>query len=341
MPAFRRSVARSPAGDQGWFAAVRAATVLVFEQPATWPVGLAGFLARGGIVLFVIPIVPLPSPVGLANIVGPTAATPSGPSPEAAGVLAGAAAALVAWLVFGGAVGALADAFLANAYLASAFGPATPEDAGMRRPFRLGLVGRPLAVRLAALLPVGLALAIAARPIVESTYRQLISPYDLAVPLVGRVVREVAPAIGLVVAVWLLAEIVAGLAVRSIVLRNDAPAVALGHAIGHLLRRPASCLATAAIGMAGLALAIGPPLVAASAVWSNLQELLAHTVAYGGDLGPILLLGLFLVAIWAGGLVLCGVATAWRGLLWTAELARSEPIGGVPTRTFGRGRVDP
>ncbi len=33
---------------------------------------LVGFLVRGGIVLFLVPIVVLPSPVGLANLFGPT-----------------------------------------------------------------------------------------------------------------------------------------------------------------------------------------------------------------------------------------------------------------------------
>jgi hypothetical protein len=315
VPAFRRAAARPGEEGQGWLSAVKAATVRVFEQPGTWPVGLAGFLARGGIVPLLIPIVPLPSPVGLANIVGPTAATPSGPSPEAAGALAVATAVFLAWLVLGSAVGALADAFLAGAFGAG----------GGRAPMTLGLLGRLVGVRLIALIPLGLALAIAARPLIESTYRQLISPYDLATPLVSRVVREVAPSIGLVVAAWLLAEVVAGLAVRSVVLNNDSPAGALGHAIGHFVRRPASSLATAAIGLAGLAVAIGPPMVGASSVWSFLQAQLAQNVAHGGDVWPILLVGLCLVAIWTGGLVLCGVASAWRGLLWTAELARSEP----------------
>jgi hypothetical protein len=296
---------------------VKTATALVFEHPATWPVGLAGFLARGGIVLLLIPIVPIPSPVGLANMIGPTAATPSGPSPEAAGTLAALIVVVMAWLTLGSAVGALADVFLAGAF-------------GARRQhiqLSLPLVGRLVGVRLAALVPLVLALAIAARPVVESTYRQLISPYDLAVPLVSRVVQEVAPAIGLVVAAWLVAEIVAGLAVRSIVLRNDSVAAALLHAIGHLVRRPASSLATASIGLAGLVLAIGPPMVASSAVWALLQAQLAQFVAHGGDVGPILLVGLCLVAIWTGGLVLCGVASAWRGLLWTAELTRGGTDG--------------
>jgi hypothetical protein len=208
MSSNRRSAERSEHGSHGWLAGVRAATVVVFDHPATWALGLAGFLARGGILLFLAPIVPLPSPVGLANIVGPTAATPSGPSPEAAGMLAVWGAALLAWLVVGNAVGAMSDVLLTRTFVARS-GRALLGPRLLRR-----LVG----VRLAALVPLALALAIAAGPIVDATYRQLISPYDLAVPLVSRVVREVSPLIALIVGAWLLGEIVAGLAVRYICL---------------------------------------------------------------------------------------------------------------------------
>jgi len=315
VPVARRSAVRPGSRGRGWLAGVTAASVHVFEHPSTWPVGLAGFLARGGIVLFLVPILPLPSPVGLANIVGPTAATPSGPSPEAAGIIAAVTGVLLASLLVGTAVGALTDAYLAETF------EAPGEDIRLN----LGLLGRLVGVRLAVLVPVGLAIAIAVGPLVEATYRQLISPYDLATPLVSRVLREVAPSIALVVAVWLLAEIVGGLAVRSIVLRNDSMGAALGHAIGHLVRRPALSLATTALGLAGLALAVGPPMAAASVVWSLLQALLVQSFAPGGDAGMILFVGVSLVGIWTGGLILGGIASAWRGLLWTAELARSEP----------------
>jgi hypothetical protein len=314
LSSLRRSAERPGHESHGWLAGVRAATVLVFEHPATWALGLAGFLARGGILLLLVPIVPLPSPVGLANIVGPTAATPSGPSPDAAGMLAVWGAVLLACLVLGNAVGALSDVLLTRTF-----------DVGAgRASLRPGLLGRLVAVRLAALLPLGLALAVAAGPIVVATYRQLISPYDLAVPLISRVVTEVSPLIALIVGAWLLGEVVAGLAVRYIVLRNDSGVVAIGHALGHLVRRPGTSLATTVVGLAGLVLAIGPPMIAASVVWSLLEASLVPSLGQGGDEGRIAFLGLCVVAIWTGGLFLCGVASAWRGLLWTAEVTRPD-----------------
>jgi hypothetical protein len=255
----------------------------------------------------------------LANIVGPTAATPSGPSPAAAGMLAVGGAVLLACLVLGNAVGALSDVLLIRTYVEGGGGAAL-------RPGRLGpaLLGRLVAVRLAALVPLALALAFAAGPIVEATYRQLISPYDLAVPLISRLMREVSPLIALIVGAWLLGEIVAGLAVRYIVLRNDSGVVAIGHALGHLVRRAGTTVATTLLGWAGLLLAIGPPMVAAFAVWSLLEASFVPSLGQGADAGRIAFLGLCLVAIWTGGLFLCGVASAWRGLLWTAEVARPD-----------------
>jgi hypothetical protein len=228
-------------------------------------------------------------------------------------MLVAGTAILLVWLVLGGAVGALSDVLLTE-----------PFAAGGRVPLSAALLGRLVSVRLAALVPLGLAVAIAARPIVEATYRQLISPYDLAVPLVTRVARDVAPVIGLLVVAWLLAEVVAGLAVRRIVLRGDSGVAALAHALGHLIRRPVTSLATGVLGLAALALAIGPPMVAASGLWSVLEASVTRGGGQDTDAGRIVLVGLCLVAVWTGALLLCGVASAWRGLLWTAEVARSE-----------------
>jgi hypothetical protein len=234
-------------------------------------------------------------------------------------MLAVGGAVLLACLVFGNAVGALSDVLLTRTFVVgSGRAPLRPELLGP------ALLGRLVAVRLAALVPVALALAFAAGPIVEATYRQLISPYDLAVPLVSRVVREVSPLIALIAGAWLLGEIVAGLAVRYIVLRNDSGILAIGRALGHLVRRPGTSVATTIFGLAGLVLAIGPPMVAASVVWSLLEASFVPSLGQGGDAVRIAFVGLCLVAIWTGGLFLCGVASAWRGLLWTAEVARPD-----------------
>ena len=52
-------------------AALIGALLVTLATPATWPLALGAFLLRGGIVLVVLPIVVLPTPVGLANVLGP------------------------------------------------------------------------------------------------------------------------------------------------------------------------------------------------------------------------------------------------------------------------------
>ena len=59
-------------------------------------------------------------------------------------------------------------------------------------------------------------------------------------------------------------------------------------------------------------------------VWSLLEASFVPSLGQGGDAVRIAFFGLCLVAIWTGGLFLCGVASAWRGLLWTAEVVRPD-----------------
>ena len=58
-----------------WGAGLAASLLVILPRPTTWIVGLAAFLVRGGIVLFLLPIIVVPSPVGLANVLGPTITT--------------------------------------------------------------------------------------------------------------------------------------------------------------------------------------------------------------------------------------------------------------------------
>src|SRR5687768_12386870 len=48
-----------------------AALLAVLGRPSWWILGLAGFLVRGGIVIFVVSIVTLPSPLALSNVLAP------------------------------------------------------------------------------------------------------------------------------------------------------------------------------------------------------------------------------------------------------------------------------
>ena len=48
-----------------------AALEAAVSDPGAWPLGMLGFLVRGGFVVLALPILTLPSPVGLATLLGP------------------------------------------------------------------------------------------------------------------------------------------------------------------------------------------------------------------------------------------------------------------------------
>src|SRR5439155_21772801 len=96
----------------GWIDGLAWATSQTLARPSTWVVALAGFLARGGILLLLVPILPLPSPVGIANIVGPAVVTPAGPSSQGIAILVSAGIVVVGWVVLGVLIGAATDGYL-------------------------------------------------------------------------------------------------------------------------------------------------------------------------------------------------------------------------------------
>ena len=78
---------------------------IVFDAPRLWALGLAGFLARGGIVLFALPIVVLPSVVGLTTFIGPNSVTAAGLAPRFVAIVAITTVVLVGWIVLATLVG--------------------------------------------------------------------------------------------------------------------------------------------------------------------------------------------------------------------------------------------
>jgi hypothetical protein len=88
------------------------AAAMGLGRPRLWPLGLASFLLRGGFVLYLVPIVVVPSTVGVATWVGPTAITPGGPSERFTGIVVAFVLFAVAWFVGGGLIAAAAEASL-------------------------------------------------------------------------------------------------------------------------------------------------------------------------------------------------------------------------------------
>src|SRR5918997_3804313 len=111
------SAPRNPSSAQPWAGAVVAALLLTLERPAGWAVALAGFLARGGVVALVLPILALPTPAGLQTMISPII-VPFHFGDVAPGFVALVASLIVAgltWLAVGGLVGAWSEAHLVRA----------------------------------------------------------------------------------------------------------------------------------------------------------------------------------------------------------------------------------
>ena len=90
------------------------ALLVTLARPATWALALAAFLVRGGLLVLVVPIVVLPTPVGLGDVVGPPLISFvfGGVSPAFVAVVATAVVLFLVWLIGGGLLAATAEAEL-------------------------------------------------------------------------------------------------------------------------------------------------------------------------------------------------------------------------------------
>ncbi len=93
-------------------AALTGALLVTLASPATWPLALAAFLLRGGLLVVALPILVLPTPVGLGNLLAPTltAFVFGGVSLQLAVTVVAIAVAAVAWIVAGGILAAILEA---------------------------------------------------------------------------------------------------------------------------------------------------------------------------------------------------------------------------------------
>jgi hypothetical protein len=314
-----------------------ASLLVTLARPATWPLALATFLLRGGFLLVLAPIVVLPSAVGLGNVVTPLLSTVAfhGFTPSIALVLVGTGLGGLLWLVGGGVVAAAAESEIVR-------GIASDEEtwAGGPPPVGFAPAGRPawrvLTVRLLAYAPLVLALSWGATRIVAVTYRELTVPSDVAVSLVLRVVREAADALAVVLLAWLAGEMAGAIAARRVILLGENVPTALRGAVLRLGRSPWRCVVLGVIPLVPLALLLSVVGFAGSATWSGLRAALSSG---SGWFEPLVLLAL-LVGLFAGGLLLIGVASAWRAAVWTVELARTFGVTGHDPEGEWKGRSD-
>jgi hypothetical protein len=312
-------------------AALADALLITLSTPATWPLALATFLLRGGLLAVVLPIVVLPSPVSLGKVLGPALTTVvlSGvPVELAVGVgvvvLGGAG-----WIVLGGLIAAMLEAegarlVTAEADVAVSFTEGRDGQAAQ-------VAVRILSARLLAHAPTAVAAVWGSTRLVGVAYRELTSPSDVVTPIVLRVLRgapEVIVAIGLV---WMVGEIVGGLAARRIVLADSTTRRALQEAVLAALRHPLHGLVRFLVPAVGLGVILLPAAAAASVTWAAARVALTSAGPIGATLSVVLF-----VALWLVGLLLIGVTSAWRAAVWSVvELGGSDPGTTPVTSTAG------
>jgi hypothetical protein len=313
-------------------AALSGALLVTLATPGTWPLAVAAFLIRGGIVLVALPILVLPTPVGLGSAIGPTLTSIAlgSATVEVIAVSVAAIGLVSAWLFLGG--------WLAAALEAEAIRVVTLDDDvaaldhGPVPPTTGRLAARILAVRLIADIPLGLLLSWGSVRLITVAYHELTSPLDVSTPVVLRVLRaspEVVIAVGLA---WMIGEIVGAVAARRIVLADAGIGGALRSAIAWCARHPLSTLGRFWVPTIALVVVLLPSAVAAASAGAAAGAVLGQA----NDPVRVLVAVVALVFLWIVGLLLASVVSAWRAAAWTiAEVAREGTFGGSADRRPG------
>ena len=309
---------RNPSAvHRSWRDALVGGALIALTRPATWALALAGFLARGGMVAVLLPIVVMPTPSGVADVIAP-AIVPFAfgvVAPAFVVLVAGVALLVAAWVVLGGLVGAWADVELVREVVADDEAPVTA------LPERRGTVLAAFTVRLLSAIPLAFALSIAAVEIVTAAYAELTSPIEVVTPLFMRVLADVPAAISLVVVTWAVSEAAGGLGVRHLLLRGASVPAALRDGWLGFARRPLSTAGTLILTDVAVIAAVLVTVFSAGVAWEG-----ARFAILADEPRQVPIPVFLLVVVWLGGIVLIGVATAWRAVTWTLELARAERV---------------
>lgn len=310
-------------------AALSGALLVTLASPATWSLALAAFLLRGGLILVALPILVLPTPVGLGNLLAPTltAFVFGGVSLELAAMVATIVLAALAWVVAGGILAAILEAeaariVAAHEEVAPAAGVRSHQLAVDDLPDALTVrvarrrrteAARVFLARALAHAPLGVALVWGTARLVAVTYRELTNPGDVSAPLVWRVLLGSPDVVAAIVLTWMIGEVLGALAARRVVLARGGIAHALRDATLTLLRRPLAVLADFWLPTLALGLAIAPSAFAAASAGDVVREAMN---APDDPLELFLAVVLF-VSLWVVGLVLTAVVCAWRAAVWT------------------------
>ena len=318
-------------------AALTGALLVTIATPATWPLALAAFLLRGGFLLVTIPIVVLPTPVGLGNVLAPwiTPLALGSVTPALVAVSAGAIIAVLGWLAIGGWAAAALEAEGARivARVSSDDRQSSGATTGSAR-----IAVRIMAARILAYIPLMLALGWASVRVVWTAYLELTNPSDASVSIVVRIVRSSPDVLAVLVLAWMLGEMLGAVAARRITLDREGISVALRRAIRACLRRPIATVVRFWLPTLALIVVLVPSTIAAASAWTGVGTVLGD----GSDAIRVFSAVVLFVAVWIVGLVLTAVVCAWRAAVWTmADVLERRTFGGSSDRRPGDWRHDP
>ena len=320
---------------RGWRSAVGTAGQAVAGSPRLWLLGILAFTVRGGLLLLTLPILTIPSPVLLSILFREGIGT-AGPSPAfqvTAVVLAVVTALFVLVAIV---VSAWCDLL--------AFEEAVRDDATLE--LRLGREARPFgadrtsvllwlaAIQAAAMLPVlALVMAIVGN-LQGAVTTQVQQPTDLGTPLLLRVLGDLGGYLIAGIVLIAVLEVLVSLASRRLLvgragLLPDGPGertetrLAVAGAL-RLVRHPVRVLGVALVSWTVAVTVALAGAVSVTLAWAAIRPGLQALVLSGDTVrlasAPIALT--MLCAVWIAVLGLCGLATAFRTALWTADTLR-------------------
>lgn len=317
-------------------AALADALLVTLASPATWPLALAAFLLRGGLLVVAVPILVLPTPVGLGNLLATTltALVFGGASPELVVTIAAIVGAALTWIVAGGVLAAILEAEAAR--IVAAHEEVVPAGGVRTHQLAVDELSDPLTIRFSrrrrteavrvflvrvlAHLPLGLALVWGTAQFVAVTYRELTNPVDVATPLVWRVLLASPGVLAAIVLTWTAGQAIGALAARRLVLARGGIVRALADATLTLVRRPVVVLADFWLPTVALGIALAPSALAAAPAADVVREAMNTP----NDPVELFLAVVLFVSLWVVGLVLIAVVCAWRAAVWTVGFGEAR-----------------
>jgi hypothetical protein len=326
---------------------------IALADPGAWLVAAAGFLARGGVLLFVAVVVELPSPITVTLIFGLDAVTGTGqPSDRFIGAV------LVVGVV---ALGAILAMVLVAAWADVVLVGRVRSEAGSRsrstgRPTggwmrALGDVIGSAWLQSVGLLPAVLAVLVAAPTVGNVAVGELLLPSSTSVPYLVRVLEGAQGPLLRALLVLAVAELVVTIATRRYLAPGSGRSVlrAFGGSVTAVVRRPAVVAGVWLVGWAALVGAVAAALWAVSLAWAEVRSVfldpalalslpslpdvcqgtacrdpLAVFVATAMALAAAALFA----AVWITAVAVVGLASAFRSSLWTLALDDARGTGG-------------